>query len=155
MTLGLLLLFGHITTMIAAVVISYGPALLFQLAARTGQVAPIRALSVATALAIWIPILFVVGGLFGLATAINFGTNLLAPWLVIAYVLWVVAMVLGAGIHGPFYAKVAAVAAKTPDGPVTGELATLVADPRERAAAAIDYVLIVAILFDMVVKPFS
>jgi hypothetical protein len=153
MTLGLLLLFGHITVMIAAVVISYGPALMFQMATRTGQVAPVRALSAATGLGIWIPILYIAGGLLGLATAINFGYNLLAPWLVIAYVLWLIAMVNGGGIHAPFFRKVAALTITTPDGPITGELAALIADRRERTAAAVDYVVIVAILFDMVVKP--
>jgi hypothetical protein len=155
MTLGSLLLFGHITVMIAAVVISYGPSLLFQLAARSGEVANVRGLAVATQLGIWIPILYVVGGLLGLATAINFSYNLLAPWLVIAYVLWVIAMVNGAVIHGPYFERVTAMAATTPDGPLTGEFAVLVADRRERIAAAVDYVAIVAVLFDMVVKPFS
>ena len=155
MSLGLLLVFGHITVMTAAVVISYGPSLMFQLAARTGQVAPVRALSVPTALGLWIPILYVLGGILGLATAVNYGHNLLAPWLVIAYVLWTIAMINGAAIHAPYFRRIAAVAVKTTDGPLTGDLMSLMADRRERIAAAVDYVIIVAILFDMVVKPFS
>jgi hypothetical protein len=154
-TLGLALLFGHITVMIAAVVTSFGPALLFRLAVRTGQVASIRATTLSAPLGIWSPILYTVGGLLGLATAISFGYNVLAPWLLIAYGLWVAAMLIGGAIHGPFYRRVRALAAGTPDGPLTGELARLVGDRRERTASAIDTVIIVALLFDMVVKPFS
>ena len=156
MSLGLLLLWLHITTMIAAVTISYGPALLMRLAVRTNQVAVVRgALASTRPVGPFIPILYVAGGIFGLLTAINFGFNLLAPWLVIAYVLWVVAMLTGVLIHEPFSRRVGPVAAAAPDGPISGELATLIADPRENAAYWLDYVVVVAILFDMVVKPFS
>src|SRR5690348_5961845 len=106
MTLGLLLLFGHITAMIAAVVVAYGPPLMFSLARREGDVARLRAIATPTVLGIAIPILFVTGGILGLATAINFGTNLLAPWLVIAYVLWVIAMINGVTTHAPYGRRV-------------------------------------------------
>jgi hypothetical protein len=154
--LGLLLLFLHITTMISAVTISYGPALIVRFAVRTNQVAVVRGtLGSLRPIGPFIPILYVAGGIFGLLTAINFGYNLLAPWLVIAYVLWVVAMLTGVLIHEPFSRRVGPIAAAAPDGPIGGELATALADPRENAAYWLDYVVIVLILFDMVVKPFS
>ena len=155
MTLGLVLLFGHITTMVAAVVVSFGPALVFQVAHRDGNVATLRALAAPTWIGISIPILYVSGGLLGLATAINFGFNLLAPWLVIAYVLWVVAMLTGVAVHRPYFIRANTVLQGAPDGPMSIEVAALLADQRERWASVVDYVVIVAILFDMVVKPFS
>jgi hypothetical protein len=151
-----LLLFLHITTMIAAVTVSYGPSLAFRMAVRTGQVSSVRgALASAQPLGPWIPILYVAGGVFGLLTAISFGSNLLAPWLVIAYVLWVVAMLTGLAIHAPHARRLGPLVAATPDGPIPPDLGAVLADPRERAASILDYVVIVAILFDMVFKPFS
>ena len=46
--------------------------------------------------------LFISGGLFGLLAAIvgPYSKNLLAPWLVIAYVLFIIAMVVGALVLG-------------------------------------------------------
>jgi uncharacterized membrane protein len=102
-----------------------------------------------------IPILYIVGAGFGLATALNFGFNLLAPWLVIAYVLWTAAMANGGAIHRPFADRIMRVASAAPDGAISGELALTLADRRERVAEIADYVIIIAILFDMVVKPFS
>jgi hypothetical protein len=155
MSLGLLLLFLHITTMIAAATVSYGPALMFHLARRTNQVATIRAFAAPTVLGPAIPILYVIGGLFGLFTAINFGFNLLAPWLVIAYAQWVVAMLTGVAIHRPFSLRAFAALSAAPDGPVGPDVAAVLDEPRERAAYWLDYLIILGLLFDMVVKPFS
>jgi len=155
-TLGLLLLFLHITTMISAVTISYGPGLLFGLAIRSGQPDVVRGLiAVTRQTERLIPVLYVGGGILGLLTALNFGFNLLAPWLVIAYALFVVAMITGAGVHAPYHQRLEKLFATSRSGPFTPEEATAVADPRERAAAMVDYVVIVLLVFDMVVKPFS
>ena len=156
MSLGLLLLFGHITAMVSAVTIAYGPGLLLELATRTGQPGLIRGVVLATKpVEPFIPVLFVTGGVLGLATALNFGTNLLAPWLVIAYALWLVAMVTGAGIHAPYHRRLEKLFSTAPEGSMSPELVAAIADPRERLAATLDYVIVVSILFDMVVKPFS
>jgi hypothetical protein len=154
-SLGLLLLFGHIASMFGAVVVAYGPALVFQVARRSADVATLRALSRRSVLAPLVPLLFVVGGLFGLATAGSFGFDLLAPWLVIAYVLWVLAMALGVTVHAPYYRRVHATLMATPDGRLPAAAAAVVDDGRERMATGADYVIILALLFDMVVKPFS
>jgi hypothetical protein len=155
MSLGLLLLFGHITVMISAIMVSFGPALMFQVAQNMGNVAMLRALATPTWIGVSIPILYVVGGLLGLAAAINFGTNLLVPWLVIAYALWVFAMLTGVAVHRPYFIKANTVLQAAPDGRMSPEVVALLADPRERWASIADYAIIVAILFDMVVKPFS
>jgi hypothetical protein len=155
MTLGLVLLFGHITLMISAVVVAFGPPLMFRLARGAGDTARLRAIATPTVLGMAIPILFITGGVLGLATAINFGTNLLAPWLVIAYVLFGIAMINGIAVHAPYGRRVYEALRAAPDGPLTPAAAAVIDDPRERIVGLVDYVIIVALLFDMVVKPFS
>ena len=77
------------------------------------------------------------------------------PWLVVAYVLWVFAMLTGVAVHRPYFITANTVLQAAPDGRMSPEVVALLADSRERWASIADYVIVVAILFDMVVKPFS
>ena len=150
------LLFLHIATMIAAVTVAYGSGFVMRLAYGTGQVAPIRGVAAASGpIGILIPLLFVSGGIFGLLTAITFGYSLLAPWLLIAYGLWLAAMLIGVAVNRPFAMQLRALLATVPDGPISGPIEKLFAAPRVRAFTAVDYLIILALIFDMVVKPFS
>ena len=151
-----LLLFLHISVMFAAVTVAYGTGLLARLAYMTGQVAAVRGVGMAAArYGPAIPILFVTGGLLGLATALSFGFNLLAPWLVLAYVGWAIAMVLGFTENRTWGLRLGQLLATTPDGPLTPEVAAMFTDRRVVVVTIIDYVVVLAIIFDMVVKPFS
>jgi hypothetical protein len=155
-SLGTLTLWLHITVMFAAITISYGPAFLAALAYRSGRVATVRGVAVAAQpLGPLIPILYVTGGLLGLVTAINFGYNLLAPWLVIAYVLFAMAMITGVTFNRTFGPRLIQATADTPDGPLTPPVLAIFADPRYRFVTTLDNLVLVALLFDMVVKPFS
>jgi len=152
----LLVLFLHIAVMFAAITVALGTSIFLRIAYMTGQVAAVRGFAmVAQRAGPLIPILFVVGGLLGLITAISFGFNLLAPWLIIAYVLWVVAMVMGVTGGRALGMKLGAALATATDGPITPELRAIVSEPRYRAESIIEYAIIVAAIFDMVVKPFS
>jgi len=152
----LFLVFLHIATMIAAVAISYGPLAVVRLAARSDRAENVRGVVASGApLGLAIPVLYVLGGLLGLAAAFSSGVNLLAPWLVIAYALWLVAMVIGARLTAPWVERVGEAAVAAPDGPISGSLGGLLADPRFRAINVIDVVVVTTIVFDMVVKPFS
>lgn len=156
MSVTLLLLFLHIAVMFAAITVSLGTNLFFRLAYMTGQVAAVRGVAmVAQRAGPLIPMLFIAGGLLGLLTAISFGFNLLAPWLVIAYVLWVIAMVLGFTGSRAFGPKIGAALAAVPDGPITPELRAVVSEQRYRLESIIEYMIVVSVIFDMVVKPFS
>ena len=156
MSLGILTLWLHITTMFAAITLSYGPALLADLAYRTGRVEAVRGVATASRrLGPVIPVLYVTGGIFGLLTAINFGFNLLAPWLVIAYVLFAIAMITGFAFNRNFGPRVALATEGVPDGPLTPAISALFTDRTYRFVTELDYVVLVAFLFDMVVKPFS
>jgi uncharacterized membrane protein len=156
MSLTPVLLFVHISLMFGAVMISLGPALVMRIAQRSGQMAHVRGVAMASKpIGPAIPILFISGGVFGLLTAINTGYNLLAPWLVIAYVLFLIAMITGAGINRTFLLRLAPLVQDAPDGGLTEPVRALFAEPRYRLVNVLDYIVILALLFDMVAKPFS
>jgi hypothetical protein len=156
MSLGTLTLWLHITTMFTAIAISFGPALLVELAYRSDRVAPVREMALlAVPIGRVIPILFVLGGLLGLVTAINFGYNLLAPWLLIAYVLFASVLITGVAYNRTLAPRIVHATADVPDGPLTPQIAAIFTDPRYRFVTTLDVVVVIAILFDMVVKPFS
>ena len=151
-----LLVFAHIALVFSAVSISYGPQLLLGLAIRTGRVEVVRGVTAAAGpLVIAIPILYIAGGLFGLIAAINSGINLLAPWLVIAYVLFVLLTIVGARLVGPWAEHVGKLAAAAPDGPFPPELRATITDSRMRVIRIADFALVFLLVFDMVLKPFS
>lgn len=151
-----LLVFLHIVVVFSAVSIPYGPQVLLALAIRSGRVEVVRGVTAAAGpLVIAIPILYITGGLFGLVAAINSGINLLAPWLVIAYVFFVILTIIGARLVGPWAEHVGKLAAAAPDGPLTPELQVTIRDSRMRVIRSADFVLVFALVFDMVLKLFS
>lgn len=151
-----ILKFLHIAVMFTAVAVSLGPELLLRSIGRSGDVRAIRTgYSLAERIGKAIPPLFFTGLIFGLLTAWSRGFNFFAPWLLIAYVLFVVATIVGAAFAAPHIARVAALARESPDDAPSAELATVLASNRGDALFVIDSLLIVAFVFDMVVKPFS
>lgn len=151
-----LLLFLHILLIFTGITVGYGITTMLRVAYSTGQVAALRGVGMTAArLGRYIPFLFITGGLFGLLTGITFGYNLLAPWLIIAYALFVVAMAIGGMENEPFGKKLGALLMKTPDGPLTPEIRELFDDRRTVVLTVIDYLLPVLLIFDMVVKPFG
>jgi hypothetical protein len=156
MSLTPLVLFLHITTMFAAITVGYGITLFMRLAFMTGQVTALKGVGMAASrLGPVIPILFFTGGGFGLLTAILGGYDLLAPWLVIAYVLFAIAMIIGIRVNAPEAQRLGMALRTTPDGPIPAEIATYFTDPRTNWITAFDVLLPVLLIFDMVVKPFS
>lgn len=146
----------HIGVMFAAVAISLGPELLLRGIGRSGDVRAIRTgYSLADRIGKAIPPLFFIGLIFGLLTAWAGGMNFLAPWLLIAYGLFVVATILGARAIAPHIARVAALAAQSPDGAPSSGLTAELADPRVDILVVVEAIVIAAFVFDMVVKPFS
>jgi hypothetical protein len=152
-----LLLFVHITVMFTAITVGFGGGLVMRMAYMTGQVAAVRGVGMALArLSPWIPILFIVGGVFGLLTAITWGIySLTAPWLLIAYALFIAAMAIGILENAPWGKRMGALLAQTPDGPLTPEVKAMFTETRVVVLTIVDYLIVAAIIFDMVVKPFS
>ena len=148
--------FLHIGFMFMAVAVALGPELLLRGIGRSGNVAAIRTgYALADRLGKAIPILFTIGLVFGLLTAWTQGLNFFAPWLLIAYVLFIVATVLGARFTAPHVARVAELAAQSPDDSPSPELAAALGDRRSDVLFVLDVIIIVAFIFIMVVKPFA
>jgi uncharacterized membrane protein len=146
----------HIASMFAGVSLVLGMGSVAGLVARKGDVRSIRStFPIFNNLARFIPVFFILGVVFGLATAWVGGFDLLRPWLLIAYVLFIAASALGAGIEGPWQQKVLAAANSSPDDAPSIELMRIVHDPRERFAFWATIVILAAFLVDMVFKPFG
>jgi hypothetical protein len=151
-----LLLFLHITFFIIAITISYGPLLLLRLAYGTGEVGNIRGLAVVhSRLGLPTFVMYMLGGIFGGLTAIAFGFDLLAPWLVIAYVAFAIAVLTGVTDNRTWPLRLAEAVKRTPDGPLTPEIRDLFMNRRTLSVLAIDSAWFFVIIFDMVIKPFS
>jgi hypothetical protein len=151
-----LLLFLHITFFITAITISYGPLLLLRLAYQTGEVGNIRWLAVVhSRMGPLTFLMYLFGGIFGGLTAIAFGFDLLAPWLVIAYLAFAIAVLLGVTENRTWPLRLAEAVKRTPDGPLTPEIQALFMNRRTLSVLAIDVAWFFVIIFDMVIKPFS
>ena len=151
-----ILLFLHITIFIVAITMSYGPLLLLRLAYRTGDVGNIRGLAlIHSRLGPLTFVMYVLGGIFGGLTAIAFGYDLLAPWLVIAYVGFAIALLTGVTENRTWPLRLAEAVKRTPDGPLTLEIRDLFMNRRTMAVLAIDIAWVPVMIFDMVIKPFS
>ena len=150
-----LFIFLHVITMFAAVALSGGSEILFGRIARTRDAAAIRRASEAFGqIAGYIAPTFIVGLAFGLIAVFVHGFNPFAPWLLLAYPLFVAGMLVGALVTGPWVGRVAEAAGAAGDQPST-ELDAAVDDPRGRTGQVVFWVLIAAIVFVMVVKPLS
>ena len=151
-----ILTFLHIATMFVAVALSLGPAILLRLLARGRNPRAIQAFAEpAAGLGGVVGPVFILGGLFGLSVAIVGGYNLLAPWLVIAYVLYVVGTAVGALGEGKWTQDVARAAAASDDSVAGPELVAVLTSSRGTGVFVAFAGIIALLVFDMVVKPFS
>ena len=117
--LNLVLIFLHVMTMFVAVALSLGGSIFLVMAIRTGRTEVVRSFGSSTRSVVRIiPLLFVLGGIIGLITAIALQFNLLAPWLIIAYVLFALLAISGAALSGPTAENLGKVVTAAPDGPL-------------------------------------
>jgi uncharacterized membrane protein len=151
-----LLVWLHISLMFVGVTLSYGPSLLFLIALRSRRTENVRAVLVAVQPVVrFIPVAYGLAALFGVLAAINIGYNLLAPWLLIAYVLFVVLIGIGAGLVGPRLQRVKDMVDKSPDGPLAAETYAAATAGGFVWIEVLDFAGLFLVIFDMVVKPFS
>jgi uncharacterized membrane protein len=149
--------FLHIACMLGAFTVGLGGGVFAHRIVHGGDVAAIRRV-----LPAWdrlgnlvaIPLL-AAGIAFGFVTAVVAGFDLTAPWLVLTYVL-----VAGLFVHGflgydPQLKRLKAAAAASPDDEPSPELAALIASRRIRYTFGFETLLWLAIIYTMVVKPFS
>ena len=148
--------FGHIVAMFAAVSIFVGQGMLEGAVARSGDVRALR--RVLAAEDRFAPVgggLFLLGIALGIVAALVGGFNLTAPWLLIAYVLAAIILVIAFAYHIPTANRLKALAEASPDDAASPELRAAIAAPVGPIMIAVDSVVWLALIFVMVVKPFN
>ena len=99
--------------------------------------------------------LFLAGAVFGVIAALTGQINPFAPWLLLSYGVFVLAVVVGSTITDPWTARLGEAATASAGGGPSEELRTIVAEPRARWATVALMVIVAVIVFLMVVKPLS
>jgi hypothetical protein len=147
--------FLHVLTMFVAIAISGGVELFLMRVAQTRDASTIRAVfELHQKLVRFIPITFMVGLAFGVAAIFVNGFNPFAPWLLLAYPLFVAGILTGAFGVGPWAEGVIAASALSGEGSAAA-LAAAVTSPRGRNAMLLFWAITAAIIFVMVMKPLS
>ena len=147
--------FGHIAAMFAAVSIFVGQGALEGAVARSGDVPALR--RVLAAEDRFAPIgggLYLLGIALGLIAALTGGFGLLQPWLVIGYVLAAVILINAFAYHIPTANRLKELAEASPTEP-SPQLRAAIDAPIVRVMIVLDSVVWLALIFVMVVKPFS
>jgi hypothetical protein len=148
--------FLHVATMFTAVAMTIGVPFLLRRIGRSGDVPAIRrSFSLAQPILKAIPPLFGTGALLGIVAIFTEGLNPFRPFLLTAYVLFVLATVVGIVVTTPWFNRITAAAVASPDAAPSPELAAALQDPMGRLIDWFDPILILLFIFDMVVKPFG
>ena len=148
--------FLHIAAMFGAVSIFVGQGMLSAGIARTGDVRAIRrALAAEARFQPAGVFLFLLGIVLGVVTALTGDFDLTAPWLLISYGLVAVTLVVGIAYHGPRGKKLQALAEASSENELSGPLRAAINAPTARVVVAVDSLIWLAIIYMMVVKPFS
>ncbi len=157
MEIGVVFKFLHITTMFAAVTLALGPSYVFDRVASSGDVLATRAfLSRMTIFDRLIPGLFVTGALLGLLAAATIGFDLLAPWLLAAYVLFGLMMAMHGTVGRRWRTTLGRTLAAVPAGAATSpDVASVASATAGKVIYWVTAAVTVIIVFDMVAKPFS
>lgn len=144
----------HILTMFAAVAAAFVPEIWLHVIARRGDVAGLRGFLPLTAqVGRLIPVLFVLGLVFGLAAAWAGEIDFFEPWLIGAYITFAVAMATGALVGGPWAVRLADAASESPADAPSPALTAAIHDQRGVISTTILMLAIVVIVFLMVAKP--
>lgn len=146
--------FLHIASMFAAVTLIFGSIVFLDLLARRADAAAYLRLDELVKRTDIVAIgLFLMGLVFGFATALTGEFDLTASWLILAYVLVAGIFVEGIFITIPRYNHIREVATNS-DPAVAGDaIARLVRDPGHVALVTIVGMLWLGVIYVMVVKP--
>lgn len=142
----------HVLAMFAAVALSYGTIALLWVAARARDIEGLRGVSTSIGrLRKVIPIAYMVGIVLGLLSVFAVGFDPLQGWLLAAYVLTAIAIVSANVVTGPWLSRVSTELAAMP---ATAAVPPAFRDRRAVTLLVADALVIVAIIADMVLKPF-
>lgn len=146
--------FLHILTMFIAVAATAVPEVVLHWVNRSENVGAIRVVSsIAARLGKVLPIFFVGGAVFGLLAAATGELDFLQPWLIGAYIVFVIAMATGGAITGPWAGRMADAAVASGDERPSPELELVMHDRRAFMGSVVLMSSIVVIVFLMVFKP--
>lgn len=144
----------HVVSMFFAVALAVSTELVLRRIAQSGEVAAIRvAVARVKPFANLASAFFVGGVAFGIIAALAGQIDLLRPWLVLSYVAFAGALVIGFTTTDPWVGRLERAVAADGDGGSSETLEAVIADPRARAGTWALMALIAAIVFLMVVKP--
>lgn len=147
-------IFLHVVTMFIAVAMAYGPAMLMVVASQRRDVVALRGVTRTNAvLERVVGPAIMLGLVFGVVSIFVHNFDPLAGWLLIAYGLFAAAIVITTVFTSPWLHRVRAAAEASPDDQFSPELRELVESPRNRFLLAVDALIIVALIADMVLKP--
>ena len=151
----MILKFLHISIMFAAVALAIGGETFVARAAATRNVLTIRGtLGAAMGVMGWVAPLFGLGVVVGIIAALVGAFDPFAPWLIAAYVLFVVAMVIGSQV-GSWAERLGKAAAASPIEAPSPELAAALDDQRARVTRYLNMAIVAVFIFLMVFKPGS
>ena len=146
--------FLHILTMFLAVAAATIPEVVLHWVAASGDVRAIRVFAgIAARIGKVLPVFFVGGAIFGLLAAATGSLDFFQPWLIAAYVVFMIAMVTGAAITGPWAGRMAAAAEASGNEAASSDLVLLMHDRRALIGSVVLMSSIVVIIFLMVFKP--
>lgn len=144
----------HILAMFIAFGFTTGVGILLTAIARSGDVRTIRtAVKVARPMQIAGGILILIGIIFGFGAAAAVGYDLMSKWLVIAYVLAVLLLIIGVGVHSAWAARLAKAAAASPDDQPSADLSAVLDDRLVAVAGPVSGLLWIGLIAIMVVRP--
>lgn len=145
----------HIILMFTATALAQGPAFLLWLAMRRGDVVAMRGIvDTYQGIGMLVGPLYGIGVIVGLVTVFVGGYDPFAPWLIIAYILTLIAFATPSLVTVPRMIRVGAAAHDSPVEAPSDELRAAISHATT-PVFWVDAILIVLFIIDMVVKPFS
>ena len=146
--------FLHIAMMFTAVAGTVVPEVVLHLVANTRDTRAIATMAqISERIGKVLPVFFVTGAIFGLLAAWSGQMNFLAPWLLAAYVLFVLATVIGILFSDPWVARLRTAAVASGDGQPSAELEAVIEEPRAKIASVVLMGIVLVFIALMVFKP--
>lgn len=144
----------HVVAMFIAFGLTTGVGIYFSAIADTLDVKSIRtAVKIARPLQIGGLTVLLVGVVLGFATAGFAGYVLTSRWLIETYVLVALLLIVGAGVHQTWLARVAKAAIASTDDQASSELAAIVHSRLVRIAGPVSGLIWIALIAVMILRP--
>jgi hypothetical protein len=148
--------FLHIVSMFVSVTLMFAASIFFDMLRRGGELRALRTFGPAIKRFENVGVaLFFVGVGFGLINAWRVGFGLTARWLISAYVLSGLIVLIGGGIHAPIEGRFVEAVMRGETEEPTPELQAMLKSPATTILSLISAALYGGIIYVMVEKPFA